>query len=211
MQDIHIPRYNDGQNTFQHFILTQWRVLTALVVAVLLAVAGYSYYQHVHQQARVQAENALGLIIANKTGPERLNSLEAFLKTAPSSIKDAVLLEIARTSMDQNNFERAAQAWGDVALTAPEGMSTVAAIGQATTLAQAGNKDKAVTLLAALLPKAPQALQIPVARQLASLAEDAGKYPEAIAAYERLKEAAGNAGNKSFYDNKIADLKSKTK
>lgn len=210
MQDINIPRYN-GQNTFQHFILTQWRVLAALIVAVLVAAAGYSYYQHVRQQARVQAENNLGVIIATKTGPERLTALEDFLKTAPSSIKDAVLLEIARTSMDQGKFERASQAWGDVALTAPEGMRTVAAIGQATTLAQSGSKDKAVKLLADLLPKAPQPFQLSVARQLASVAEEAQMYPEAIAAYERLKDAAGSPGNKAFYDTKIADLKSKIK
>lgn len=210
MQDIQISHPED-QNAFLHFIVTQWRVLAILIVAVLLAVAGYSYYQHVRQQAKVQAENNLGLIIATKTGPDRMAALEDFLKTAPSSIKDAVLLEIARTSMDQGKFDKAAQAWGELAKTAPEGMRTVAAIGEATTLAQTGEKEKAVKLLVDLLPKAPQTFQLPVARQLASLAEDAQMYPEAAAAYERLKEAAGSAGNKAFYDTKIADLKSKIK
>jgi len=210
MQDINIPQHDD-QNAFVDFIVTRWRVLAALIVAVLVTVAGYAYYQHVRQQAKVQAENNLGMIIATKTGPERMNALEDFLKTAPSSAKDAVLLEIARTSMDQGKFDRAAQAWGDLSMSAPEGMRTVAAIGQATTLAQAGSKDKAVKLLVDLLPKAPPAFQLPVARQLASLAEDAQMYPEAVAAYERLREAAGSAGNKAFYDAKIADLKSKIK
>lgn len=209
MTEINIPQYQSPKDS-DHFLLAHWRVIAALIVAVIVAVAAFTWYRHMQNQDKLKAENELGVIIVTKTGPERMQALEAFSKTAPSSIKDAVNLEIARTAVGQRDFAKSAEAFNALALTAPEGMRALAAMGQATSLAQAGDKAQAVKMLSDLMPKAPKTFQPVVARQLAAVAEDAKMYKEALAAYERLLEAV-SGGNKTYYESKVASLKAQLK
>ncbi|GFK94282.1 hypothetical protein NNJEOMEG_02124 [Fundidesulfovibrio magnetotacticus] len=209
MADISFDR--GGQdNPLASFLGNNWRTLIAAVVAALLAVGGYAAYTSYAKKAKAQAENDLGAIIASKTGPERLSALEAYVKTAPASTKDAALLELARTAAEQGNHAKAAEAWNQLALAAPGGVKDLAVLGQASALAQAGDKAQAVKLLADFMPKAPKAFQPLVARQLAAVAEDAQAWTEALAAYERLREAA-EGGNKALFEAKITEIKAKTK
>jgi len=207
MADITFDR-PEQMSPLAHFFSKHWRTLAALIVAAVLAAGGYAWYTSSAKQAKVTAENELGAIIASKTGPDRLAALEAYLKSAPSSTKGAALLEIANTAQDQGNFEKAAEAWNQLYLTGPEGMREVAGMGYATALAQKGDKQAAVKFLVDMLPKAPKPFQPVVARQLASLAEEAKAWNEAVSAYERMKDL-GMGGNKAFYEAKIAEIKAK--
>ena len=107
-------------------------------------------------------------------------------------------------------FDKAADAWNQLSMIAPDGMRELAVMGRATAVAQSGDKAQAVKILSDYLPKAPKGFQAVVARQLAGVAEEAQAWSEALAAYERMKDA--NAGaNKAFYEAKIAEIKAKMK
>lgn len=207
MADITFER-PEQMTPLARFVSQYWRVAAAGVVAALLLLAGIAWYKALAKQSLAKAENELGAIIAEKTGPERLSALEAFLKTAPDSIKGAALLETARTALDQRAFAKAADAWNQLAVSGPDGMRELAVIGQATALAQAGELPKAVSILSDFLPKAPKAMQPIVARQLGAVAEEAKAWKEALAAYELMKNSA-NGGSKSFYEAKIDEIKAK--
>jgi len=209
MADITFDR-PEQMSPLARFVSQYWRALAAGTVAALLAVAAYAWYNASAQQAKLNAENELGAIIAEKTGPERLTALEAYLKTAPSSIKNAIYLEIARTAQSQGAFDKAADAWNQIAVGGPEGMKELAVIGHATALAQGGNLPKAVQLLSDFMPKATKTFQPVVARQLAAVAEEAKSWKEAAAAYELMKNAS-SGGNKAFYEAKAAEMQAKSK
>lgn len=209
MADITFER-PEQMSPLARFVSQYWRIAAAGVVAALLVLAGLAWYNASAKQSRAKAENDLGAIIAEKTGPERLSALEAFLKTAPDSVKGATLLEIARTAQEQRVFAKAADAWNQLAVSGPDGIRELAVVGQATALAQAGDLPKAVSVLADFMPKAPKAFQPIVARQLAAVAEEAKAWKEALAAYELMKNAA-NGGSKSFYEAKVDEIKAKMK
>ncbi|WP_243311562.1 tetratricopeptide repeat protein [Fundidesulfovibrio agrisoli] len=208
MADITFDRPDQQMSPLAKFFFNNWRIMAVMVIAVVVATAGYAWYASSVKQSKIKAENELGAIIASKTGPERLTALEAYLKSAPASTKGATLLEIANTAQEQGQFDKAAEAWNQLYLSAPEGMREIAGMGYATAIAQKGDKLAAVKFLVDMLPKAPKPFQPVVARQLASLAEEAKAWDEAISAYERMKDL-GMGGNKAFYEAKIAELKAK--
>lgn len=201
---------DDGRNPVASFVIDNWRVLAALAVAAVLAATGYSLYSHFSTKSRIASDNELGAIIATKTGPDRMAALEDFLKKAPDALKGAVHLEIVRTSLDQRDFKRAAKAWSDLALIAPEGMKTLAGLGQATVTAQAGDAAQAVKMLTGLLPQSPKMFLPVIQQEIAAIAEEAGMLSEALAAYENLRDSAGGR-NKSYFEAKVAELKTKIK
>jgi len=211
MADINVTRPEHG-NPLANFLTQHWRPLALITVAIVVIAAGYAAYVIAGQHSKGKGMNALGDIIATKTGPERLTALESYLASAPSSVKAAVLLEIARTAQDQKAFDKAAKAWAELAAIAPEGTRELAILGQATALAYGGDKSQAVKILSDFLPKAPKAFQIVATRQLAVIAEEAQAWNEALAANQKLAQADGaDAITKAYYEAKVAEIKSKIK
>lgn len=209
MADITFER-PEQMSPLARFLAHSWRILAVLVLVAVACAAGFAWYTSSAKKAQTKAENDLGAIIAAQTGPERLAALETYVKSAPAGAKGAALLEIARTAQEQHAFDKAADAWNQLSLIGPDGMREIAVMGHATALAQGGDKAKAVKLLADFLPKTPKAMQPIVARQLAAIAEEAQAWNEALAAYERMRDA-GAGGNKAFYEGKIEEIKSKMK
>jgi len=209
MADITFDR-PEQMTPLARFVSQYWRTAVFAVIAALLAVGSYVWYDQSAKQAKIKAENELGAIISTQTGPERLAALEAYLKNAPASTKGAALLEIARTAQEQGAFDKAAEAWNQLSITGPDGIRELAVMGRATAVALGGDKAQAVKILADFLPKAPKGFQPVVARQLAVVAEEAQAWSEALAAYERMKDL-GAGGNKAFYEAKIDEIKAKIK
>lgn len=202
--------HSESTNPLARFMTQYWRTLAVAVAAAVLAAAGYAWYVSSAKQAKIKAEDELGAIIAGQTGPKRLEALENYLKSCPASTKGAALLEIARTAQEQSAFDKAADAWNQLAIIGPDGIRELAVMGRASAMAQGGDKGQAVKILSDFLPKAPKAFQPVVARQLAAVAEEAQAWTEALAAYERMRDS-GVGGNKAYYETKIAEIKAKMK
>jgi len=209
MQEI-IIKQPAHDNPLLNFLEQYWRILAAILVAAVVLAGGYAGYTLMSGHSRGKAVEALGTIIAEKTGPERLTALESFLASAPSSVKPAVLLEIARTAQEQKAYDKAADAWAQLANIAPPGTRELAVIGQATALALGGNKTQAVNILSDFSTKAPKAFDTIVTRQLAVIAEEAGAWHEALTANLKLAAIDGlDPTTKAYYEAKAAAMKAK--
>ena len=66
-------------------------------------------------------------------------------------------------------------------------------------------------MLTDLLAQAPKILPVRSSQQeLAAISEEAGMLPESLAAYEKLRDAA-TGRNKTYFEAKVADLKTRIK
>lgn len=188
--------------------LRHWQKTLAGVLVVVAAAGGYALFG-VYQKGQVEkAENELGVILTTKAGAERVAALEGLVKTAPAAMRDGVWLEIAKAAQSLGDFNKAAAAWKSISANAPTGMKTVAGLGDAAALVQAGQQAKAVDVLEGLTVSGNKQFAMLVQRQLAITAEAAGQWQKALTAYEVLK-ADGHVQNAGFLDARIADLKDK--
>jgi cytochrome c-type biogenesis protein CcmH/NrfG len=193
---------------FMQKLLDNWKPIAAIAALALVVAVGYGAFRAYQQKTVAQAESELGQILIQKEGAERLVALENFLAKAPSGARPAVLLELAKASMEQGQFKKAAEAWADLAKAATPAMEGVAVLGQAAALSQAGDNAQAVSVLTAAKAKLPKAFEVAVNRQLALYAEQAGDYPKALAAYETLRDL-GQRATSAYFDAKIGELKAK--
>jgi len=186
----------------------KYRKMIALGVGAVLAgaviYAGATAYTN---RARTKAQAAMGTILLEKSGQERIDALEALLKTAPSSVESAVLLELAQAAMAAGEFDKAAGYWNQLAGETDDDLRNVARMGQAKSLILAGKPADAVAILKDLQGVVDDEYSIPVDRQLALAAEAAGDAALALATYKALAEKP--ITDKPFIDYKIAQLESK--
>lgn len=213
MSEVSSP--NPGKNTLAdiptllRLPIQYWKQTVAVVVLILAVAGGYSLVGIYQKSQTEKGEKALSHLVATTKGADLVTALEAMAKTAPSGVRDAVNLELAKAAQALGDHAKAAAAWAAVSKTAPGAMRAIAGLGQAAALCQAGQSDKAVTVLETLKGDCPKAFIMTVDRQLAITAESAGQWQKALDAYERIK-AAGAVQNPGFIDTRIAALKAKT-
>ena len=171
------------------------------IVAVTAIYAGVSAY---NQRALTSAQAKLGAILIEAAGEDKIAKLEALLADVPSAAKSAVLLELAQSSMNNGQYDKAVGYWNQLAGTTDDDLAFVARLGKAKCLTLAGKGAEALTELKDLVGIAPAAFTIPTYRQLAVAAELAGDKAEALAAYKKLGEQS--LPDKPFVDFKIAQL-----
>lgn len=184
----------------------QKQILVGVVAVVALAAmyAGFTAYDN---KARETAAARLGTVIIETSGDEKISQLEGLLNSAPSSAKGAVLIELAETCMREGKFDQAADYWGRLAADAEGNLEYVANMGKAKALTMGGKAGDAVSILTGLAASASAEFVIPVNRQLAVAAEQAGDKAAALAAYKVLSEK--NVNDKPYVDYKITQLEAK--
>ena len=180
----------------------------AIVAAILLAL-GYQWYQG--RQLGAQSAQ-LGVILAQKTGADRIAALEEFLQKTPAEFKPAVYFEIAFTATSMEDYTKAAAAWktgGDL-LPANDPMLAVAGLGQASALNKNGKAAEGVAVLEDLLTKvnADQSVTTFIKMELAALAEAAGQWEKSVATYEEI--AASEEGDgKNFFTFRVNEIRAR--
>jgi hypothetical protein len=213
MSEVSSP--NPGKNTLAdiptllRLPIQYWKQSAAVIVVILAVAAGYSLVGIYQKSQTEKGEKALSELVATTKGADLVTALETMAKTAPSGVRDAVNLELAKAAQAMGDQAKAAAAWAAVSQNAPASMRAIAGLGQAAALCQAGQTEAAVTVLETLKADTPKAFSMTVDRQLAITAEPAGQWQKALEAYERIK-AAGAVQNPGFIDARIADLKAKT-
>ncbi|MEF2231622.1 MAG: transcriptional regulator [Pseudodesulfovibrio sp.] len=186
----------------------KYRKLIALGIGAVLACAViYAGATAYGNRARTKAQAAMGTILLEKTGQERIAALEGMLDSAPSSVRPAVLLELAQASMAAADYDKAAGYWDQIAGDTDDDLKLVARMGRAKCLTLAGKPAEAVTILKDLQGVVGDEFSIPVDRQLALAAEAAGDTALALETYRALAEKP--ITDKPFIDYKIAQLESK--
>lgn len=182
--------------------------IVAAIAALLLIVAAVSLYNWYSARNLAQAKNDLGTILSEKSGQEKITSLDAFLKEAPEALKPGILLELANEAMSEKQYSVAQGYWNSLVELGGEDITPVAIMGRARCLLLEGKAKEAVNQLVALKAHVSENFAMPVNRQLAETAEQAGDIETALAAYSELADK-DQAGNKQYLEFKIRELQSK--
>ena len=177
------------------------------VGAIIAATVLYTGINAYNQRAMAKAQSEMGSILIEKSGQEKIDALEGLLASAPSSVKPAVLLELAQAAMTAGDFAKAAGYWNQLAGTTDDDLKVVARMGKAKCLQMEGKPAEAVTVLKDLQGVVQEEYSIPVTRQLAVAAEAAGDTALALQAYKDLAEQP--VSDKPYIDFKVAQLEAK--
>jgi len=201
---------HDDLHPILKYVGKNWKPIAGGVAAILIIIGGLAIYESSTKAsiAKVQAE--VGTVLSTKDGADRLAGLEKILADGPGAAKDGVLLEIAKTAVEQKDFAKAAEAWKELAASTSKDMRAVALLGEASALSQSGDNAKALEVLDKVQAEAPKTFEMLVVRQTAVTAEAAGNFEKALQSYERLL-AEGNLPNKTYLEAKIEELKAKSK
>lgn len=192
------------------FLVTNLKAIAIGCGVLILAVAVYAGVNQWRGRQAAKAADALGVILIEKTEPKaRVAALETFLKDAPGSLRPTVLLELAAAAMIGQEYAKAATAWAELEGSSSADMQVIAGVGHAKSLLMQGKAPEALALLQALKAKSPEPYAMPITRQIAVAAEQAGNAKVALEAYSELAEKAEGAG-KPYFEFKVNQLKSKS-
>lgn len=210
LEQIKTAAPDDIAQRLLHYLVSNLKHIAMGCGALLLAVAVYAGVDHWRERQAATAAEALGVILIQKAEPKaRLEALEAFMKDTPAALRPTVLLELAAAAMAAKQYDKAATAWTELEGSPSADLQVVAGIGHAKSLLLAGKAAEALTLLQALKAKSPKAYDLPVTRQLAVAAEQAGNVKVAQEAYTDLAAKTEGAG-KPFFEFKANQLKPKS-
>ena len=202
--ESHVP---ESMHPALEFAFKYRKMLALGVGAVLAGAVIYAGATAYANRARTKAQAAMGSILLEKTGQERIAALEGLIQSAPSSVEPAILLELAQAAMSAAEYDKAAEYWDRLAGDTGDDLKIVARMGRAKSLLLAGKAADAVTILKDLQGVVDDEYAIPVDRQLALAAEAAGDTALALETYKTLAEKP--VTDKPFIDYKIAQLESK--
>lgn len=189
-------------------ITENFRFIAIAAGAIVLAVAISSAVVFYKKNQFVEAQNELGRIVTQTQGESKVQALDDFARSAPEALRKNALLELAKSAALAGDYEKAANAWNDLAKTTHGPENAVALMGKAQALARKGDYATSLDILQNLKTKAPETFRVPIARQIAAIAEVSEEYAVALNAYEELLEL-GQPGDEQFVQYKVNDLKAK--
>lgn len=197
------------------FIVNNMKLIVSGISLLVVVTVGYGAWQWNEAGNLRDAQIALGKILVRDSGAARVTALEAFAAKAPAGMREAVLLELAASAVNAQDFDRAAAAYGQIATAdAASAIGMMAALNQADLLLRVNKPAEAVGVLEKLLANTPEALRPAVREQLAGAASQAGDLKKALGLYEELLTAPENAPgapnaetNTAFFRSRIESLK----
>lgn len=187
------------------FILNNIKTISLSLGAVVLLAGGAAAYSWNSAATLKKQQAELGMIVATKSGVEKLQALDTFASGVSGKLQTAVNLEIARTGLELKQYDRAAAAYNAV-IAHGEGPVFMARFGLAQALLQQDKAAEATDILMALAAEAPESFTVSVNRMLAEAAFEAGRYDQALAAFETLQGVVA-ADEKGYIAFRVQSLK----
>ena len=169
------------------FIVNNAKLIIGVVVGLLaaLAVAGAWRWHTQSQQEALQGE--LGQIMHQRPAPEQLDTLEKLAKDAPARLQAAVYAVEAQSALAQQNYAKAAEAYGRVARSlADMPLGVLGSVNEAASLFGAGKFDEGLKILEPIAAKLPKEASMQVRAMLGEAAAKAGKADLAASAFEQV-------------------------
>ncbi len=153
-------------------------------VCILAGVGGYNWYS---ENNLLKAQGQLGSIILSNEGEKRVVALEAFLPTAPESMKSGVLLSLAETSMAIKAYDKAATYFGNLATLDPEGATgLLATLNQGQALLLAKKPKESLAVLEPIVSKVADEQRIVIQQSVAEAAIQVGDIEKARQTFENM-------------------------
>ncbi|MFP4108921.1 MAG: tetratricopeptide repeat protein [Desulfonatronovibrio sp.] len=198
---------DDSAHPFLQKIQDNLRIILAVTGIILFVAAAYSLNSFWQERKINQANSQLETILAVEEPESRISQLETFLDQAPERLKGAILLEMARTSMNTGEYSTASDSFEQLGRLDPE-MRPVALLGRAKAFELMQDYEQAVSILQNESSDIPDEFRVQYLNLLSFNAENAGDYPTALKAYEDLKEEARD-NDLGFLEYKIATIRQK--
>ncbi|WP_320007807.1 tetratricopeptide repeat protein [Maridesulfovibrio sp.] len=196
----------DSLHPVLDYIIKNGKLIAAGIAAIILIAGGAAGFKYMNQQQLITAQSEMGSILIKYSGEEQVKALADFEKDAPSSMKPAVQLALAKSLMEISRFADAKAAWAAVGKSSPE-MAPVAGLGEAKCLILDNKAAEALPILEALKNSAGEEFAATIGRVQAEAAEQAGKFQLAIDAYQGL--LASSPQEAPYFKIKINELKAK--
>ena len=174
------------------FIVRHMGAIVMVLVLFIVALAGTAGYNWYTERSRVAAQKELSKVVMTAQGADKVKALQAFVGSAPATVKTAALLALADAAMNQQDYAQAAQAFGQIAAADPQGaLGLLAGLNQAQALLRAEKPKEALPLLEKLEGLMPEAQRNVVRQVLAEAALQAGDKARAVTAFEAMAKATG--------------------
>ena len=188
------------------FIVRYMGVIVAVLVLLILALAGTAGYNWYKANAREKAQAELQKVLQGAQGPERVAALEAFIPKADDSIRASALLALANAAIDNKLYDKAAAAYGQVsALDAAGPVGLTAGLNQGQLLLKAGKAAEALTVLDRLESLFPEDQRALVRQLVVDAAILAGDKQRAATALKALALHASGA-EKAWFTHRLTSL-----
>ncbi len=196
---------HDELHPILHFLSSNLKAIALAVGGILLIVALVSGYKSWRETRLADAREELGKLVA-ANGSNRLADLQAFAGQAPSAMRTAALLELARAAVEEEDQAVALETFRKLRDVADGELRATAELGMANALVDMGKPAEALQSLKAA-SGIPEAYKASLARTRAQAAEAAGQLNEAVAAYEELREL--EPANAEFIAAKLSGLQAR--
>ncbi|MCA1744013.1 MAG: tetratricopeptide repeat protein [Desulfovibrionales bacterium] len=180
---------DDSAHPFLEKIQENIKLIGIIAAAAIIIFSVYSLNSFWQERKISQANSKLESILSQEDPESRLSMLEEYLTEAPDRVKGAILLETARTSMNMEDYSRAADSFNQLS-DLDSDMRPIAVLGSAKAYELKGNNQQAVDTLKN--ESLPDEFKVQYLTLLSFNAEKAGDNALALDAYEKLlKEAQG--------------------
>lgn len=184
------------------------RYIVGLIVVLIIVLVGTAVYRYVQTSQQEKTLEAVAKIMARPADSRQIADLEALGKDCPSSMRAAVSIALVQSAATQNNQDKAAQGYAQVAQAdydSPLGLA--AAINQAGELLHAEKYAEGVKILQALKPRLTETTGMQVKMMLAEAAARARDYDLAVATYEELALTATTEVDREYSATRVRELK----
>jgi len=167
------------------FVNDKAPAIVAIVVSLVIIIAGYAFYQGYQESSFDNAKQQLSIIISNVNDAERLSALEVYKNEAPDVLLVAIELEIAQASIALGDFVKAQSAFLYVKNkegNSPLGVSATINLGDI--FARQGEAQKAIDMYESVIDQIPLGFRVTLYVTIADVAANANLKEKAISAYK---------------------------
>lgn len=183
------------------------KLIGVVLGAIVLVAAGYSGFTLFKQRQIAAAQNELGQILTQQNPEQAAQAMADFLPQAPSSMRQGVRLEMARLSMEAEDYAQAQNAWQGLLDSTPseDPLHTVATFGLAKTQRLQDQPENALQTLEDIRGDIAEPYRQFLLTELAATAEAAQEWQTAISTYKTLRDSQ-DTRQKDFLEYKINQL-----
>ncbi len=195
-------------NPLLQWIVKHIKCIGLIILLIIAGVGGYAWYEN-YQKSKIElALEEFGTITAQEDIAKKKEALIAFLKTAPKEIQTTVRLELIDTYQVEQDYESSLEQWRELAKIKDPLVKIIALFGVANDLVHLANFEEALTVLKELKSFGGKAYEPIILNRIATVAESAERWQEALDAYKELQGDIRNP-NKDFINYKIEQIQQK--
>ncbi len=201
---------NESLHPLLQKVVDNIKVIGLVLFLIVAGVGGYAWYGNNQKGKMTAAREKLGQIAMEKAPEKKIAALTSFLGTSPAELQTAIRLELIKTYQAQQDYDNSLKQWEKLATSQDKTIKTLALLGQANDNVQLKKFESALPLLQEAKTVAGKAYTTIITSQIGNVAEQAGKWQEALTAYEELKNDI-HIANKDFIHYKINQIKQQIK